>query len=65
MRARLIIGGVLVAATAGVTIPALAAPAKPAAPTLPPACVLVTAPNGVQLQVGYAPNGPGDCTPIP
>jgi hypothetical protein len=64
MRARLIVGGTLLAATAGIAVPALATPTK-SSPPLPPACVIVTAPNGVTVQVGYAPNGPGDCTPLP
>lgn len=60
MRIRLIICGVT-AAVAGATVPALAAPA----PSAPPACVVVNGPSGAVLQVGYAPNGPADCTPLP
>lgn len=35
------------------------------AATVPAACVVVTGPNGAHLQVGYAPNGPADCTALP
>jgi hypothetical protein len=63
MRARLVIAGV-VAAAAAAAVPALAT-AEPVTPDLPPACVVVTAPGGVNLQVGLAPNGPSDCTRIP
>ncbi len=30
-----------------------------------PACVVVNGPAGLHLQVGYAPNGPDDCTQLP
>jgi hypothetical protein len=26
-----------------------------------PACIVITGPNGLNIQIGYAPNGPGDC----
>jgi hypothetical protein len=32
-----------------------------AATTVPPACVVVNGPSGLTIQVGYAPDGPGDC----
>ena len=38
-------------------------PAKAA--TLPPACVVVNGPNGLHLQVGFAPTGPAGCTQLP
>jgi hypothetical protein len=31
---------------------------------VPPACVVVDQPP-LHVQVGYAPNGPGDCTALP
>ena len=62
MRARMIIGGVLVAASLGATVSALAAPATG---PVPAACVVVTGPNGATVQAGYAPNGPDDCTQLP
>ncbi|HEU5034407.1 MAG TPA: hypothetical protein VFT62_06575 [Mycobacteriales bacterium] len=66
MRTRMIIGGVLVAATAGLAIPALASsPTSSTGSTVPPACVVVTGPNGATVQVGYAPNGPADCQQLP
>jgi hypothetical protein len=37
---------------------------KHAATTLPPACVVFNGGNGLTIQIGYAPNGPGDCTPL-
>jgi len=58
MRVRMIIGGCLVAAT-GAMVPALAAG------PVPPACVVVAGPNGLNVQAGYAPNGPADCTTLP
>lgn len=30
-----------------------------------PACVVIHGPNGLHLQVGYAPTGPDACTQIP
>jgi len=30
-----------------------------------PACVVVNGPNGLHVQVGYAPTGPKGCTPLP
>lgn len=62
MRTRVIIGGLMVAATA-LAGPALAAPHSTG--PVPPACVVVNAPGGASVQVGYAPNGPSDCTPLP
>jgi hypothetical protein len=35
------------------------------AATVPAACVVDNGPNGAHLQVGYAPNGPTDCTTLP
>lgn len=29
-----------------------------------PACVVVDGPAGLHLQLGYAPNGPSDCTAL-
>ena len=39
-------------------------PAKHSATTLPPACVVLNGGNGLTIQIGYAPNGPGDCTQL-
>jgi hypothetical protein len=64
MRARLVIGGVLLAAAGALAIPAFAAPA-PSATTLPAACVVVNGPSGATLQIGYAPTGPSGCTQLP
>lgn len=64
MRTRMIIGGVVVAATAGLTLPALASPTKPAQPAAP-TCVVVNGPNGATLQLGYAPDGPAGCRTLP
>lgn len=63
MRARLVLAAVIASASAAAAVPALAAPAAPA--DLPPACVVVTGPNGVNLQLGLAPDGPADCTHLP
>jgi hypothetical protein len=62
MRARVIIGGCLVVASAVIAVPAMAAPS---AGPVAAACVVVNAPGGAHLQVGYAPNGPSDCTVLP
>jgi hypothetical protein len=37
---------------------------KHAATTARPACVVIKAGNGLTIQLGYAPNGPGDCTQL-
>jgi hypothetical protein len=63
MRARIVIGGSLVVAKAALAVPALAA--SPSAGPVPAACVVVNGPSGLQVQAGYAPNGPGDCTVLP
>jgi hypothetical protein len=59
----MIIGGVLVAATAGLAVPALATSATPQSPSA--TCVVVHGPSGFHLQLGYAPNGPRGCTSLP
>lgn len=59
MRTRMIIGSALAVVLAGIAVPALAAP------TVPPACVVVHGPSGAHLQVGLAPHGPADCTQLP
>ena len=52
----------LVMMALGGSLGALALP--PPLDQVPPACVDVDAPP-VHLQVGYAPNGPEDCTELP
>ena len=53
-----LVTGIVAAAT--LALVSLSAQAEP----VPPACVVVDAPP-VHVQVGYAPNGPGDCTALP
>ena len=62
MRKRLVVAGVVGGALAALF--PLSAQARPtsAAPTA--TCVVVSGPGGLNLQVGYAPNGPGDCQHI-
>jgi len=43
----------------------LGAGARPAVPKAKAACVVVNGPAHFHLQVGYAPNGPGDCRQLP
>ena len=57
MTKRLVVGIVAGALVAVVPLTVSAGP-------VPPACVVVDAPP-VHAQVGYAPNGPGDCTTLP
>lgn len=57
MSVRVIAGSIV-----GATLMLLAFSAK--ADPIPPACVVVSAPPA-NVQVGYAPNGPGDCTTLP
>ena len=57
MRTRLVVGIVAGAIVALVPLVASAGP-------VPPACVVVDA-APLHAQVGYAPNGPGDCTALP
>jgi hypothetical protein len=40
------------------------ASAGPIPEEVPAACILVDQPP-LHLQVGYSPNGPSDCTPVP
>ena len=42
----------------------LAASANAQAPQASPACIVVNGPNGLHLQVGYAPTGPDGCTQL-
>ena len=49
-------------AAAAATTVALLVPASSSA--APAACVVVNGPAGLHLQLGYAPNGPEDCTVI-
>ncbi|HUR51890.1 MAG TPA: hypothetical protein VMZ11_07190 [Mycobacteriales bacterium] len=57
MRVRVLLGVAALAAVGVVPLTATAAP-------VPPACVVVDQ-DPVHLQVGYAPNGPADCTTLP
>jgi hypothetical protein len=56
---------VLGAAGAITLLAPVAATVTASAASAPPACVVVTGPSGLNLQVGYAPNGPSDCRRIP
>jgi hypothetical protein len=58
MRRRLLVVALAVGGCLSVLAP-LAGPAKAA--TVPPACVVVHGPNGLTIQVGYAPTGPSGC----
>lgn len=62
MKRRIVLG--LMAGSALCLVVPAAQAGTPSA-TVPPACVVATGPNGVTLQIGYAPNGPADCTHIP
>jgi hypothetical protein len=57
MRTRLVAG---IIAGAGLALLSLSASADP----VPAACVVVDA-DPVHAQVGYAPDGPADCTTLP
>ena len=57
MRTRAVLGLVVLA-----TLTSLAV--HPSAAPLPPACVVVDQ-EPLHAQVGYAPNGPEDCTRVP
>jgi hypothetical protein len=59
MRKRLLVAVVVGGALAGLFPLAVQASSTSAAAT--PTCVVVTGPGGLNLQVGYAPNGPADC----
>jgi hypothetical protein len=37
----------------------------PATSHAQPTCLVIDGPNGLHIQVGYAPNGPTDCQYIP
>jgi hypothetical protein len=51
------------AAAAAALVPTLAAHASTSA-TLPPACVVIHGPQGLTVQVGYAPDGPTTCRQV-
>jgi hypothetical protein len=57
MSVRVIAGAVVGAALVLLSASSQASP-------VPPACVVVNAPPA-NVQVGYAPNGPADCTTLP
>ena len=44
---------------------AMLVPVSSSAQQAQPACVVVDGPGGLHLQIGYAPNGPDDCTHLP
>ncbi|MFY9588529.1 MAG: hypothetical protein WAT66_13845 [Actinomycetota bacterium] len=60
MRKRVALLGVAAAAAV-----ALLVPVSSSAQQAQPACVVVDGPGGLHLQIGYAPNGPDDCTHLP
>jgi hypothetical protein len=59
MKKRLVLGLSAIAAIVATLVPTTGN----AAPQ--PACVVVNGPGGLHLQLGYAPNGPEDCTVLP
>jgi hypothetical protein len=60
MRIRLLVGASCLGLVGVVHVSATAEPVPP----VPPACVVVDQ-DPVHVQVGYAPNGPEDCTTLP
>jgi hypothetical protein len=62
MRKRLLVAGVVGGAV--MALFPLSAQAKPTSAAPAATCVVVTGPGGLNLQVGYAPNGPADCQHI-
>ncbi|HEX4864243.1 MAG TPA: hypothetical protein VFV02_09235 [Acidimicrobiales bacterium] len=65
MRRRVLLAAAAMTAGAGIYLLApVGHTSKHAATTLPPACVVVHGGNGLTIQIGYAPNGPGDCTQL-
>jgi hypothetical protein len=59
MKKKIAVAFAAVAAAVAMLVPVSSHAAAPAA------CVVVNGPSGLHLQVGYAPNGPSDCTHIP
>ncbi|MBV8690494.1 MAG: hypothetical protein JOZ37_05530 [Actinobacteria bacterium] len=62
MKKRLLVGG-LVGGVLAVLFP-FAAQAGTHTAAAPATCIVVSGPSGLNLQVGYAPNGPADCQHI-
>lgn len=57
MRTRLVLAAVLGLSAAGAAVQAAA--------SAPPTCVVVSGPQGADLQVGLAPTGPDGCLHAP
>ena len=64
MKRRILLAATALTVGGGLYLLVPGADAKPHAATIPPACVVVNGPNGLTVQVGYAPNGPSDCHQI-
>lgn len=62
MKKRFLVGSVLGGALLALTPFAAQASTRPAQAA--PTCVVVSGPGGLNLQAGYAPNGPADCQHI-
>ena len=58
MKKKIALGFAAAAATVALLVPTTGS-------ALEPACVVVNGPGGLHLQLGYAPNGPEDCTVLP
>ncbi|MGH2794905.1 MAG: hypothetical protein ACRDKG_11445 [Actinomycetota bacterium] len=58
MKKRLALALAAAAATVTMLVPVGGSAAEPA-------CIVVNGPAGLHLQLGYAPNGPEDCTVLP
>jgi hypothetical protein len=62
MKRRVLVAVTAATIGAGLYLAMPGASAKPhAATTVPAACVVVNGPNGLTIQVGYAPTGPAGC----
>lgn len=65
MKRRVLLAVTAIATGAGIYLLApVGHPAKHASTTLPPACVVLNGGHGLTIQIGYAPNGPRDCTQL-
>ena len=62
MKHRVLLAVTAATVAAGLYLAMPGASAKPhAATTVPAECVVVNGPNGLTIQVGYAPSGPAGC----
>ena len=65
MKRRVLLTATALAIAGGIYLVApVGHPTKHAATALPPACVVLNVGNGLTVQLGYAPNGPGNCTQL-